>query len=102
MGRYDDIYSSFVWQRFLFNNNLYAHVGEAINRQDRGKRNDLIDLANEVEGYHNAYLVWEQINQIQASHPLEFIKELIKLDNPIIMRHREFFQAYLKDLEKII
>lgn len=101
-GRYDDIYSSYVWQQFLFNKGMYVHVGDAINFQDRGIRNNLKDLANETEGYLNAHLVWERIRKIQSTDPIEFLEELIKVDdNEIIKRQRPFMAAFLKDLKKI-
>ncbi len=73
-GRFEDIYASFVWQKFLFNNDLYAHVGDAINRQERGKRNDLRDLSLEVEGYLRSHEVWAEINRITEKDPVIFIE----------------------------
>ncbi len=102
-GRYDDIYSSYVWQQFLFNNGMYAHVGDAVNFQDRGKRNNVKDLANEVEGYINAHLVWESIHKIEEKDPLAFLEKLAACDdNEIIKRHREFFLAFLQDARRIL
>lgn len=101
-GRHEDIYASFVWQRFLFNNDMYAHVGDAVNVQDRGKRNMLRDLELEVEGYIHGHTVWEQVNQIRAKEPIPFLEELCRLPHPIIQREREFFQAFIKDLAKVL
>lgn len=101
-GRFEDIYASFVWQRFLFNNGMYAHVGDAVNRQDRGKRNDLRDLHLEVEGYLRAHEVWDEINKIKEIDAVSFIGQLLRSDHEIIAREREFMRAYLKDLERVL
>ena len=101
-GRYDDIYSSFVWQQFLFNNDMYAYVGDAVNTQDRGQRDIFKDFSAEIEGYMNSLIVWKDITAIEAKEPLGFIKKLTESDNEIISRHKEFMLAYLKDLEAVM
>ena len=101
-GRYDDIYSSFSWQQFLFNNDMYVYVGEAINTQDRGQRVIFKDFNDEVEGYNNAVNVWESIKAIKEADVFEFIKKLAESSNPIIDRHKEFMLAYLEDLDAIM
>ncbi len=100
-GRFDDIYASFVWQRLLFNNRLYAHVGEPVNRQQRGDRDLLKDLANETEGYFNAHLVWEAINRIEEQEPIEFLEALIASEEPIIQRQQAFMKAFREDLQRV-
>jgi len=101
-GRHDDIYSSFVWQQFLFNNDMYVYIGDAINTQDRGERDVLRDFNAETEGYNNVAKVWEAIRTIGETDALEFIKALAESKNEIIMRHREFMLAYLDDLYSIM
>jgi hypothetical protein len=101
-GRYDDIYSSFVWQQFLFSNDMYTYVGDPVNTQDRGHRGILRDLNNEIEGYMNGRSVWESITAIQEKDPLEFIKRLTESDNKIVNRQKEFMLAYLRDLSAIV
>jgi hypothetical protein len=101
-GRSEDIYASYVWQRFLFNNNMYAHVGDAVNFSARGKRNDLRDLALEIETYLKAHEVWGEINKIQDKDPLAFINALIRSDHEIVMRERGFMHAFRTDLERIL
>ena len=101
-GRYDDIYSSFVWQQFLFNNDMYVYVGEAVNVQSRGKRNIINDLNNEFEGYSNAVSVWEAIRTIQETDALEFTRKLAESSNKIIKRQKKFVLAYLKDLVAVM
>lgn len=138
-GRFEDIYASFVWQKFLFNNDMYVHVGDALNRQNRGRRNDLPDLKKETEGYLHAHEVWRQVNRITereamafarelsaftpasplelgrgpqavlaavnpiaARDPFSFIGRLQENTHPIISRHRDFFRAYLQDLERVL
>ena len=76
-GRSEDIYASYVWQKFLFNNNMYAHIGDAVNYQVRGKRNDLRDMTLEIETYLKSHQVWEEINKIEEKDQLEFIGALI-------------------------
>lgn len=97
-GRYDDIYSSYTWQKLLFNNDMYAHVGDAGNYQDRGYRIILKDLSDEQEGYFHSHKVWEAINQITAYDPLDFICALINTKQEIIERQSEFMHAFLKDI----
>lgn len=101
-GRSEDIYASYVWQRFLFNNGMYAHVGDAVNFQERGKRNDIRDLTLEVETYLKSHEVWDEINKIKETDPLEFIKALIHSDHEIISREKGFMHAFHNDLERIL
>jgi hypothetical protein len=101
-GRSEDIYASYVWQKFLFNNNMYAHVGDAVNFQERGKRNDLRDLSLEVETYLRAHEVWEEINKIEEKDPLAFISALIRSDHEVIHREKAFMHAFRNDLERIL
>lgn len=101
-GRFEDIYASFVWQKFLFNNDMYAHIGDAVNVQDRGIRNDLLDLEKEVEGYLKGHEVWQEINSISEKEPLVFLSKLMACRHPIIQREREFMAQFQKDFLKII
>jgi hypothetical protein len=101
-GRYDDIYSSYVWQQILFTNGLYVHVGDAVNRQQRGQRDILKELNDEVEGYMNAHLVWEAIRKITDADPLSFLEALIKSDQPIIRRQAAFMADFLEDVRRIL
>jgi len=100
-GRYEDIYASLVWQQFLFNNNMHVHIGDALNYQIRGKRDDIRDLSLEVEGYLHVHDVWDDIIKIKAESPIGFINEMIKSNNPIISREKIFLKSYLHDLQKI-
>jgi len=100
-GRFEDIYGSLIWQQFLFNNNMYVHIGDAVNYQNRGIRDNLIDLSLEVEGYLHVHDVWNEIIQIKTDNPMTFISEMIKSDNPIISREKYFLQSYLSDLHRI-
>lgn len=101
-GRSEDIYASYVWQKFLFNNNMYAHVGDAVNFQERGKRNDLRDLNLEVETYLKSHEVWEEINKIEETDALKFIEALIHSDHEVIAREKSFMHAFHNDLERIL
>lgn len=101
-GRHEDIYASFAWQRFLFNNGMYAHVGDAVNVQDRGVRNLLRDLEQEVEGYLHGHAVWAEINRITEKDPFAFIARLCECQHPIIQRHHDFMRAFLQDLRVIL
>lgn len=101
-GRYDDIYSSFSWQKLLFNNDMYAYVGDAVNHQDRGDRNLLKDMHNEMKGYFHSHYVWEAINQITAKDPIDFIHALINSDQEITGCQKQFMRAFLHDLERVL
>ncbi len=101
-GRSEDIYASYVWQKFLFNNNMYAHIGDAVNFQKRGKRDDLRDLTLEIETYLKSHEVWEEINKIEEKNPLEFINALIRSEHEIIVREKGFMHAFHNDLERIL
>jgi hypothetical protein len=100
-GRYDDIFSSFAWQQLLFNNGHYVHVGDAVNRQERGDRDLLRDLSNEAEGYLNAHLVWQAIRRIEATDPIGFLEALLACDQVIIQRQHGFMRSFLQDLKRI-
>lgn len=102
-GRFDDIYASFTWQRLLFNQNKYVHVGDPINRQDRGVRDTLRgDFREEIDGYQQSHDVWTEINDIKESEPIRFLDCLIEGKHPAIAKHRGFFEAYKKDISKIL
>jgi hypothetical protein len=122
-GRFDDIFASFVWQKLLFNNGRYVHIGDPVNRQDRGIRDTLhLDFQEEVEGYFYGHRVWEVINAISEKDPIVFLRKLMEHGNElaradggdlalsrhrwsssagekhIIARHRDFFSAHIKDI----
>jgi hypothetical protein len=80
---------------------MYAHVGDAVNRQERGKRDILKEMRDEVEGYMNAHHVWGAIQTIQAKDPSSFLQALLALDNEIIQRQAPFIKAFLEDLRDI-
>jgi hypothetical protein len=101
-GRFDDIYSSFVWQQILFTNGLFVHVGDPVNRQDRGQRDILKELNSETEGYLNAHLVWEAVRKIAAADPIPFLEDLIASDQPIIRRQAPFMADFLEDVRRIL
>jgi len=101
-GRSEDIYASYVWQRFLFNNDMYAHIGDPVNRQVRGERDNIRDLALEVESYIHGHHLWIEINKIKETDALLFIEELIKTPHEIAERERNFMTAFLEDLRKIL
>lgn len=122
-GRFDDIFASFVWQKLLFNNGMFVHVGDPVNRQDRGVRDTLnLDFREEVEGYFYSHRVWEVINAISEKDPIAFSQKLMEHgdelaradradlalsrhrwsastgEKQIIARHRDFFSAHIKDV----
>lgn len=101
-GRMDDIYSSFVWQQYLFNKSMYVHIGDSVNVQERGARDNLRDFSNEIEGYLHGDAVFDEIRKIDKTNPVEFIKELTKIDHEVFKRQREFLVSYLNDLESIL
>ena len=83
-GRFDDIFASFVWQKFLFNNDLYVHVGDPVNQQDRGVRDILnTDFREEVEGDFYAPKVWEAIDGITEKDPVAFMVKLAEYSREI-------------------
>lgn len=106
--RMDDIFSSFVWQKVLFNNGMYVHIGDAVNRQDRMAvhraaardvyRNDFIP---EMQGYMHGHEVWAEINKIEEKDPIRFMEKLMKSVHPLIRNHKKYFQAHLKDVNRI-
>jgi hypothetical protein len=102
-GRYDDIYASFTWQQLLFNNDLFVHVGEPWNEQDRGNRDIFkADFRLEADGYVHAQDVAKEIATIKEKDGIQFLKKLIELPHPHIQKERKFFEAYLKDIEKLL
>lgn len=101
-ARMDDIFASFMWQKIVFNNGMYAHVGDAVNKQDRGARNVFRDdFLNEVEGHVHGHEVWASVNEISEKDPIKFVEKLMKSENDIIKRHRPYFAAHLKDVRRI-
>lgn len=102
-GRMDDIYASFAWQQLLFNNGLYAHIGDPINNQDRGVRDIFnADFTLEVHGYLEAHEVWRQVRTIDEKDGVRFLEKLMTLPHPSIQKERIFFEAYLKDIRTIL
>lgn len=100
-GRYEDIYSSYVWQHFIFTNKKYVHVGDSVNIQERGKRDNFRDFSLEHEGYLYAEKVWNDICTINGSTVDNILNDLSKLKNPIIHREKDFFNSYRQDLKNI-
>lgn len=102
-GRFDDIYASFAFQRLMFHRGLAVHVGDPVNRQDRGIRDTLRgDFLEELDGYHQSHDIWEEIHAIDASEPMPFLDRLIRGMHPAIQKHREFFEAYRNDIGNIL
>jgi hypothetical protein len=101
-GRYDDIYASFVWQKLLFNNDMFAYVGDPVNTQTDRRRGVMKDFENEIEGYMRGQEVWERINAIEEKDPVRFIEQLARTDHEIIQRNREYMLAHLADLKNIL
>lgn len=104
--RMDDIFASFMWQKILFNNGMYAHIGDAVNMQDRGvweERNVYKnDFLAEIEGYMHGHEVWSSINEISEKDPILFLEKLCDASHPIIQRHVEYFKAHMKDIVSIL
>ena len=100
-GRYEDIYSSYVWQHFIFNQNKFVHVGDSVNFQERGLRNNFTDFKLEHEGYRYAEDIWKEICKTDPSSVETIIKDLIKSKNFIIKREKKFLSSFLNDLKKI-
>jgi len=104
-SRMDDIFASFMWQKVLFNNNMYAHVGDAVNKQDRGihKTRNVYkdDFLEELEGHVHGHEVWAAINEINEKDPIKFVEKLAKSKNEILKRHKPYFEAHLKDIRRI-
>lgn len=102
-GRFDDIYASFVFQKFLFNRGMFTHVGDPVNRQDRGRRDILNgDFREELDGYLESHNVWRLINGIEETNPAIFMEKLMTCNHPAIERERDFFRAYLRDIAVIL
>ena len=102
-GRFDDIYASFAFQRLMFTRGLAAHVGDPVNRQDRGVRDTLRgDFREEIDGYQQSHDVWAEIHAIDAKEPMQFLGRLIRGKHPTIQKHREFFEAYRNDIGNIL
>lgn len=99
--RYEDIYASLIWQRFLFNNNMYVHIGDSMNYQVRGKRNNLRDLSLEIEGYFNIKNIWEEINKINETNQFDMLTKVFNIENPIIKREKNFVEAWVQDIINI-
>lgn len=104
--RMDDIFASFMWQKILFNKGMYVHVGDAMNRQDRGVRTARTnvfedDFLKEMDGYLHGHEVWAAVDKINEKDPIKFIEKLMKSENGIIKRHRPYFAAHLKDIRRI-
>ncbi len=106
--RMDDIFSSFVWQKVLFNNGMYVHVGDALNKQDRmaahrAAARDVYknDFLPEMQGYLHGHEVWAEINKIEEKDPVRFMEKLMKSRHPFIRNHKQYFAAHLRDIDRI-
>ncbi len=97
-GRYEDIYSSFVWQHYAFNKKKYMHVGDSINWQERGIRDNFRDFQLEYEGYLYAKEVCKAIQDSDPSSIESLLRSLTQSSCEIISRESNFFLSYFKDL----
>ena len=98
-GRYEDIYSSYVWQHFIFNQNKFVHVGDSVNFQERGPRNNFTDFNLEHEGYRYAEEIWNEICKTDPSSIETIIRGLTESKNFVIKREKKFFLSFLNDLK---
>lgn len=102
-GRFDDIYASFAFQKLLFNNRKYAHIGDPINQQNRGIRDTLkLDFPEEIHGHIGSHEVWQRISEIDETDSVRFLEKLVTIDHEHIQREQEFFMAYFRDIAKIL
>ena len=72
---------------------MYVHIGDTINNQIRGKRNDVHNLFLEVDGYLNIENAWKDILKLSSLTPTGFIDDLIKSNKPIIKKEQTFFSS---------
>lgn len=97
-GRYEDIYSSFVWQHFAFNNSKYVHVGDSINWQERGQRDNFRDFSLEHEGYIRVGEVWSAILETDPTSIETMLRSLSNSKCDVINREKVFFESFMADL----
>ena len=97
-GRYEDIYSSFVWQHYAFSKRKYIHVGDSINWQERGLRDNFRDFSLEHEGYIRVGDVWNGIRESDPSSIKSILESLSRSKCDVINREKDFFQAFMLDL----
>lgn len=100
-GRYEDIYSSYVWQHFSFEHKKYIHVGDSINWQERGERDNFRDFCLEHEGYIRAGEVWDAVKLADASNIEGLLRSLAKSKCDVINREGSFFLSYINDLKRL-
>lgn len=100
-GRYEDIYSSYVWQHFSFSHKKYIHVGDSLNWQDRGERDNFRDFCLEHEGYIRALDVWNSVRHANTSSIEQLLISLSTSDCDVIKRESDFFVSYMHDIKKL-
>jgi hypothetical protein len=100
-GRYEDIYSSFVWQKYIFDRGKYVHVGDSINFQNRGERDNFKDFKLEHEGYLMVEEVYSEINKINTKTIESTLLGLSTCKHFVIKREKSFFLSFLEDLKAI-
>ena len=100
-GRYEDIYSSFVWQKYIFDRSKYVHVGDSINFQNRGERDNFKDFKLEHEGYLMVEEVYSEINKINTKTIESTLLGLSTRKHFVIKREKSFFLSFLEDLKAL-
>jgi len=67
VGRYDDIFASFVTQRIMWELGYVVRFGNPTAHQNRNPHNLLRDLNDELFGYRNALWITDQLSEINLS-----------------------------------
>ena len=81
VGRYDDIYASYVFQKLINHFDYTSSYGKPIVTQHRNEHDLLVDLNSELSGMRNVDTIIDFIRNLPADGvtPMEYMKNL--LDN---------------------
>ena len=103
VGRYDDIWGSYIAQRVLEVTDYHVLFGEPSVRQDRNEHDIICDLEQEVFGMRHTEQLLEALGETYATGSIiEALRAVLSglVDSPVVLPH-DFFSEWLAAWETL-
>jgi len=106
IGRYDDIFASFIFARLAREYNVTVHFGTPVVRQERNTHDGVKDLMQEIWGLRNTFTFCSLLDSahISASMPLHVAyEELIIATSDVLPKQAvDFAKLWVKTWREVI
>ena len=103
VGRYDDIYAGYVFQKLINHFGYTPSYGNPIVTQHRNEHDLLVDLQHEISGMRNIDFIIDFVRNLkcEGDSPLEYMSNLLdQWENNLILLERNHNAA--EDLRKLL